>query len=89
MRYQLKKLPTSQQTALKDLFSNIDIVIREADKGGAIAIINKENYITDCNTLLEDSGTYHKTTTVMMEIHIKEVEIPLNNITITNNKTRF
>ena len=67
-------LPTNQQTALKDLSSNNDIVIKEADKGGAITIINKEDYITDCNTLLEDNSTYHKTTTDMMQAHLREAE---------------
>ena len=48
---------TYQQTALKDLSSSNDIVIKEADKGGAITIINNDDYITDCNTLLEDNST--------------------------------
>ena len=38
---------TYQQTALKDLSSNNDIVKKEADKGGAITIINNDDYITD------------------------------------------
>ena len=50
-------LPTNQQTALKDLSSNNDIVIMEADKRGVITIINKDDYITDCSTLLEDNST--------------------------------
>ena len=75
-------LPTNQQTALKDLSSNNDIVIKEADKGGAITIINKEDYITDCNTLLEDNSTYHKTTTDMMQTHLNEAKNLLNNITV-------
>ena len=48
--YTRSNLPTNQQTALKDLSSKNDIVIKEADKGGAITIINKEDCITDCNT---------------------------------------
>ena len=56
----------------------------EADKGGAITIINKEDYITDCNTLLEDNSTYHKTTTDMMQAHLNEAENLLNNITVAN-----
>ena len=38
--------------------------MKEADKGGALTI-NKEDYIADCNTQLEDNSTYHKTTTDM------------------------
>ena len=48
-------------------------VIKEADKGGAITIIDKDDYITDCNTILEDNRTYHKTTTDMMEAHLQGV----------------
>ena len=40
-------LLTNQQTALKDLSSNNDIVKKEPDKGGAITIINNDDYITD------------------------------------------
>ena len=71
---------------LKDLSSNNDIVIKEADKGGAITIINKEDYITDCNTLLEDDITYHKTTTDMMQALLKEAENLLNRITVANKQ---
>ena len=79
-------LQTNQQTVLKDLSSNNDIVIKEADKGGAITIINKDDYITDCNTQLEDNSTYHKTTTDMMQTHLKEAENHLSGITIANEQ---
>ena len=78
--------PNNQQAALKDLSSNNDIVIKEADKGGAITIINKEYYIADCNTLLEDNSTYHKTTTDMMQANPKEAVNIFNNITVANKQ---
>ena len=78
-------LPTNQQSALKDLSSNNDIVIMESDKGGAIAIIIKVDYITDCNTLLEDNSTYRMTTNDILEIHLIEAENnPSCSITIDN-----
>ena len=61
-------------------------MIKEADKVGAITIINKEDYITDYNALLEDNSTYHKTTTVMMKTHLKEAGNLLNNITVANKQ---
>ena len=61
-------------------------MIEEADKGGAIAIINKDDYITYCNTLLEDNSTYHKTITDMMETHLNEAENPLSSITIASKQ---
>ena len=50
-------LQSNPQTALKCLSSNNEIVMKEADKDRAIIIVNKEDYITNCNTLLEDSST--------------------------------
>ena len=64
-------------------------MIKEADKGDAITIINKEDYIADCNTLLEDNSTYHKTTTDMMETHLREAKNLLNSIAITNKQRVF
>ena len=61
-------------------------MIKEADKGGAITIINKDDYITDCSTLLEDNSTCHKTTTEMMETHLKEAENLLKSVTIANKQ---
>ena len=58
----------------------------EADKGGAITIINNEDYISDCNNLLEDNSTYHKTTTDMMQSHLNESENLLNSITVANEQ---
>ena len=55
-------LPNNQQSALKDLSSNNDIVIKE------------------------DNRTYHKTTTDMMQTHLKEAENLLNNITVDNKQ---
>ena len=79
-------LPTNLQTALKDLSSNNNIVVKEADKRVAITVINKDDHKTDCNILLEDNSTYHKTTTDLMETHLKEVGNLLNSITIANEQ---
>ena len=66
--------------------ANNDTVIKEADIGGAITIINKEDYMTDCDTLHEGNCTYHKTTTDMMQTHLKEAENLLNNVTVANTQ---
>ena len=79
-------LQTNQQTALKDLSSNKDIVIKEADKGGVLTIIRIDDYITDCNAILEDNSTYHKTTTDVMETHLKEAKNLLSSFTIANKQ---
>ena len=60
--------------------------IREADEGGAITIINKDDHVTDCSTLFDDNSTYHKMTTDMMVTHLKEAENLLSSITIANKQ---
>ena len=79
-------LQTNHQTALKDLSSNNNIVKMETDKGVVITIINKDDYITDCITLLEGSSTYHMTITDMTETHLDEADNLLCGITIANEQ---
>ena len=50
-------LPRQLPRALRELSNNTNIVIKEADNGGAITIINKKDYVDDCNLIL-DNSTY-------------------------------
>lgn len=43
---------------LKSLCEQKNLIIRPADKGGTIVILNKEDYITKMNEILGDSSTY-------------------------------
>ena len=45
-------------TALEVLQNDKNIVIKQADKGGAFVVMDKEYYIDKINDLLKDSGTY-------------------------------
>ena len=47
-------LSTNQRTVMKELSTNTNIEVKEADKGGAITIINTSDYVTDCVILLND-----------------------------------
>ena len=40
---------------MNELSTNTNIVVKEADKGGAITIINTSDYITDCVLLLYET----------------------------------
>ena len=51
-------LPKQQQRAVRELSNNTNIVIKEADKGGAITIFYKEDYVHDCNLILTDNSTW-------------------------------
>ncbi|NJL81593.1 MAG: hypothetical protein HC917_27720, partial [Richelia sp. SM2_1_7] len=56
-------LNNKQQIALKQLIDNRNIVIKPADKGGGIVIMNKDMYLNKMNTLLNDTNTYDIITT--------------------------
>ena len=73
-----------QQYALRELSNNTSIVIMEANKGRAIAIINKKVNVHDCN----NNGTYLKTTSNMVETHNEEANGVIGNIS-SNNRLRI
>ncbi|CAJ0931011.1 unnamed protein product [Ranitomeya imitator] len=49
-----------EKQALDTLSENRNIVIKPADKGGAIVIMNKHHYVTEVRRQLADTGTYRK-----------------------------
>lgn len=51
-------ISTLQQRALKELTDNPHIIIRNADKGGAVVVLNKELYRLQNNDILKDATTY-------------------------------
>ena len=59
---------------MKELSTNTDIVVKEADKGGAIAIINTSDYITDCVLLLYDAKAYQTTSSEIIDKHVTEAK---------------
>ena len=58
-RYNLK---LKERKAIKSLKDNPNIVIKPADKGGAIVIMNKEDYVKECLRQLSDKKHYKKLT---------------------------
>lgn len=51
-------LSHSERKALGELKNNPDIIIKQADKGGAICIMDKEFYASKIQELLQDQNTY-------------------------------
>lgn len=47
-----------ERDALKSLSSRSDIVIREADKGGSVVVLDSEEYNREALRQLEDTTTY-------------------------------
>ena len=60
-------LHMQQHRPLRKLSSNTKIVIMESDKGGAIIIINMEDYVYACNFISTGNSKYIKATSDMME----------------------
>lgn len=51
-------IPYSQKKALMELQNNSDLIIKEADKGGAIVLMDKEYYEEKIAEMLADTETY-------------------------------
>ena len=79
-------LSSNQRIALHDLKSNNNIVIKPADKGGSIVIMNKDNYMKETCTQLHDGRFYKKidndptpTLTNKLKLLINELQPNLQN----------
>ena len=53
-----RNLTKEEQKALEDLRSYDDIVIKQADKGSAVVVMDKERYVTEATRQLGDSAVY-------------------------------
>ena len=54
-------LSKNEWEAMKSLKENDSIVIKEADKGGAVVVMNKTHYYNMVVKILQDEVTYKKT----------------------------
>ena len=71
---------------MKELSTNTNIVVKEADKGGAIVIINTSDYITDCVLLLNDAKTYQTTSSDIINKHVTEAEYLVKTLVDSNRQ---
>ena len=55
-RTNYSKLSVKEQKALQELKHRDDIVITDADKGGAVVILDVEDYIKEAERQLDNSG---------------------------------
>lgn len=75
-------LTRQEQKALDELRKNADIIIKPADKGGAVVLLTKEGYNLQCLDLLSDQKFYRKLTTDptkrlqrTVELMVEEAEV--------------
>ena len=69
--------------------SDREIVIRKADKGGAITILNQEDYKEEILTQLSNNKFYKKLDYDPTTIYIQELKTFINNIEQPHAKTRI
>ena len=52
-------LDKGEREAIKELSKSEDIIITDADKGGAVAVADMDDYIKEAARQLNDKGNYH------------------------------
>ena len=65
-------LTKDQSIALTKLSQNTSIVIKKADKGAAVVIMNREDYITEAERQLSDQNFYIETPDDLTEPHCQK-----------------
>ena len=65
--------------ALKTLRNNPDIVILKADKGGAIVIMDKSDYVSKMVDHLSNSGSYVKLKINPLKLVCKDVAVSIKS----------
>ena len=82
-------LPTEEKKALNNLMTDREIVIRKADKGGAITLLNLEDYKEEILTQLNNKTFYKKLDYDPTTIYIHELKALINNIEQPHTKTHI
>ncbi|CAJ0916116.1 unnamed protein product [Ranitomeya imitator] len=86
-------LSTLEKRTLKSLQDNTNIIIKAADKGGALVVMNKSQYIGEIRRQLADTNTYKKIQSDPTFIIRKKIDNILNkhleNKTIDNKTKTF
>ena len=71
-------LPKSEREALESLQRKDDI-ITNSDKGGAVVIMDVEDYIKEANRQLSDTNNYQKLNIDPTELHTEKIKAIISN----------
>ena len=82
-------LPTEEKKALIYPMTDREIVIRKADKGGAITLLNQKDYKHKILTQLNDNKFCKKLDYDPTTIYIQELKTLINNIEQPHAKTHI
>ena len=55
-----KNLPNAELDALKILLKNKDVIVQKADKGNAVVILNRKDYVCKMKNIRNDSSKFYK-----------------------------
>ena len=73
-------LPSEERKAIKDLRPNSDIVIKKADKGTTMVIMNTKDKIQEGQVLLDDKNNYTPLTTPMAKETAHKTRVIINDL---------
>ena len=86
-RPQKSNLSPSQKSALSELNSTHNLIITKADKGGQTVLLNKSDYISHVETML-NSGPYTILNKDPSTNHLIEVKRNVKNSVLLNDQTK-
>ena len=75
-----KNLTKEEYKAIKSLKNNRNIIIKPADKGSAVVILDRESYITEGQRQLNDTKFYEKTISNHTGEVINRVNLHIHNM---------
>ena len=75
-----QNITPAQRESLKKLSKNKHITIKQADKGGAIVLMNTRDYISEANRQLSDHKTYKLLTKDITLDHNKEIALQIQSM---------
>lgn len=80
----LGHLSPLENKAIKSLASNENIIIKTADKGGGIVVMDRDDYIKEAYRLLADTTTYRRLTKDPLPEYKCEVNLLIERATQSN-----
>ena len=87
--FNFHNLPTEEKKALNNLMTDRAFVIKKADIGGAITILNQEDFKEEILTQWNNNKFYKKLDYDSTTIYIQELKTLINNIEQPHAKTRI
>ena len=77
-------ISNNDRHALKSLRNNQNLIIKKADKGGCIVILDSNDYVKKITALLSDSQTYSSIDNIDLNKKKSEVDVIINKLFESN-----